>query len=69
MEGHWRHGGVAFRDNLVKIVVDVPDIASFASEVVLGQTGITHNAALSAGFQVLVAMDGYHRPPPVAAWR
>ena len=25
VEGHWRHGGVAYRDNLVKIVVDVPD--------------------------------------------
>ena len=27
VEGHWRHGGVAYRDNLVKIVVDVPDKA------------------------------------------
>ena len=25
VEGHWRHGGVLYRDNLVKIVVDVPD--------------------------------------------
>jgi len=25
VEGHWRHGGVVYRDNLVKIVVDVPD--------------------------------------------
>jgi hypothetical protein len=25
VEGHWRHGGVIYRDNLVKIVVDVPD--------------------------------------------
>jgi hypothetical protein len=25
VEGHWRHGGVAYRDNLVRIVVDVPD--------------------------------------------
>jgi hypothetical protein len=25
VEGHWRHGGVAYRDNLVKIVVDVPE--------------------------------------------
>jgi hypothetical protein len=24
VEGHWRHGGVVYRDNLVKIVVDVP---------------------------------------------
>jgi hypothetical protein len=24
-EGHWRHGGVVYRDNLVKIVVDVPE--------------------------------------------
>jgi hypothetical protein len=25
VEGHWRQGGVVYRDNLVKIVVDVPD--------------------------------------------
>jgi hypothetical protein len=25
VEGHWRHSGVIYRDNLVKIVVDVPD--------------------------------------------
>ena len=25
VEGHWRHGGVIYRDNLVRIVVDVPD--------------------------------------------
>lgn len=25
VEGHWRHGGVVYRDNLVKIVVEVPD--------------------------------------------
>jgi hypothetical protein len=25
VEGHWRHGGVAYRDNLVKVVIDVPD--------------------------------------------
>src|ERR1700731_3666301 len=25
VEGHWRHGGVAYRDDLVRIVVDVPD--------------------------------------------
>ena len=28
VEGHWRHGGVAYRDNLVKVVVDVPDTVS-----------------------------------------
>ena len=27
VEGHWRHGGVLYRDNLVKVVVDVPDSA------------------------------------------
>jgi hypothetical protein len=27
VEGHWRHGGVLYRDNLVKIVVDAPDSA------------------------------------------
>jgi hypothetical protein len=26
-EGHWRHGGVLYRDNLVRLVVDVPDSA------------------------------------------
>ncbi len=25
LEGHWRHGGVLYRDNLVRVVVDVPD--------------------------------------------
>ena len=25
VEGHWRHGGVVYRDNLVRIVVEVPD--------------------------------------------
>jgi len=27
VEGHWRHGGVLYRDDLVRIVVDVPDSA------------------------------------------
>ena len=27
VEGHWRHSGVIYRDNLVRIVVDVPDFA------------------------------------------
>lgn len=25
VEGHWRHGGVHYRDDLVRVVVDVPD--------------------------------------------
>jgi hypothetical protein len=25
VEGHWRHGGVVYRDNLVRLIVDVPD--------------------------------------------
>ena len=25
LEGHWRHSGILYRDNLVRIVVDVPD--------------------------------------------
>ena len=25
VEGHWRHGAVAYRDDLVRVVVDVPD--------------------------------------------
>jgi hypothetical protein len=25
VEGHWRHAGVLYRDDLVRIVVDVPD--------------------------------------------
>jgi|SRR5882762_7293 len=28
VEGHWRHGGVLVRDNLVKLVVDAPDLLS-----------------------------------------
>lgn len=27
LEGHWRHGGVLYRDNLVRVVVDTPDSA------------------------------------------
>jgi len=27
VEGHWRSSGILYRDNLVKIVVDVPDSA------------------------------------------
>jgi len=27
IEGHWRHAGVVYRDNLVRVVVDVPDTA------------------------------------------
>src|SRR5262249_24718022 len=25
VEGHWRHGGVIYRDELVRVVVDVPN--------------------------------------------
>lgn len=28
VEGHWRYSGVLYRDNLVKIVVDVKDITT-----------------------------------------
>ena len=27
VEGHWRHAGVLYRDDLVKIVVDVTDLS------------------------------------------
>jgi hypothetical protein len=27
VEGHWRYSGVLYRDNLVRVVVDVPDAA------------------------------------------
>ena len=27
VEGHWRQGGVVYRDDLVRVVVDVPDSA------------------------------------------
>jgi hypothetical protein len=27
VEGHWRQGGVVYRDSLVKVIVDVPDTA------------------------------------------
>ena len=26
VEGHWRHEGVLYRDDLVRIVIDVPDL-------------------------------------------
>jgi hypothetical protein len=25
IEGHWRHAGTTYRDNLVRLVIDVPD--------------------------------------------
>jgi hypothetical protein len=25
VEGHWRHSGVLYRDDLVRVVVDIPD--------------------------------------------
>lgn len=28
VEGHWRQGGITYRDNLVRLVIDVPDTAS-----------------------------------------
>ena len=28
VEGQWRHGGVLIRDNLVKLVVDAPDVVT-----------------------------------------
>jgi hypothetical protein len=28
VEGHWRHGGVLYQDDLVRLVVDVPDTPS-----------------------------------------
>jgi hypothetical protein len=28
VEGHWRHSGVIYRDDLARIVVDVPDSAA-----------------------------------------
>ena len=28
VEGHWRNAGVTYRDNLVRLVVDVPDTAA-----------------------------------------
>ena len=27
VEGHWRQGGILYRDDLVRVVVDVPDSA------------------------------------------
>jgi hypothetical protein len=27
IEGHWRRGAVTYRDNLVRLVIDVPDTA------------------------------------------
>jgi hypothetical protein len=28
VEGHWRHGGVVYQDDLVRVVVDTPDSES-----------------------------------------
>jgi hypothetical protein len=28
VEGHWRHADVIYRDNLVRLVIDVPDTAA-----------------------------------------
>jgi hypothetical protein len=28
VEGHWRSGGVLYRDDLVRLVVDVPDVVA-----------------------------------------
>ena len=28
VEGHWRHDGVLYRDNLVRVIIDVPDSAT-----------------------------------------
>jgi hypothetical protein len=28
VEGHWRHAGEVYRDNLVRVVVDLPDSAT-----------------------------------------
>ena len=25
MEGHWRHGGILYRDDLVRVVMEFPD--------------------------------------------
>ena len=25
VEGHWRHAGILYRDNLIRLIVDVPD--------------------------------------------
>ena len=25
IQGHWRHGAVVYRDNLVRLIIDVPD--------------------------------------------
>jgi hypothetical protein len=25
LEGHWRHGGTLYRDDLVRVLVDLPD--------------------------------------------
>jgi hypothetical protein len=27
VEGHWRHAGILYRDDLVRLFVDVPDLA------------------------------------------
>jgi len=29
VEGHWRSSGILYRDNLVKLMFDVPDLAEY----------------------------------------
>ena len=36
----------------------------FVSQIVVRQPSIAHDAALRAGFQIVVAVDRHHRSPP-----
>jgi len=62
-----RRGDAIFEQD-IRPQLKTEDDGKFAaidgSEVVVGQSGIAHDAALSAGLQVLVGVDGHHRPPP-----
>ncbi len=39
-------------------------VPSLASQIVVCESSIAHDATLSSGLQVLAAVDGDHRPPP-----
>src|SRR5437667_11238518 len=41
-----------------------PLLPPLASEVAVGQAGITHEAMLRAGLEVVVAVNGHHRSSP-----
>ena len=37
MEGHWRYSGILYRDDLVRVVVDVPTAPGIAMDETVGR--------------------------------